>query len=148
MDLLARRSHFRRELEAKLRDRDYPEEEIEEALAWLEEEGFVDDGRTAREFVSSRLARRPEGAPRLVAELGRRGCDGDLARSVVEEILPEDEAEMAREAAERWHRRKGDRAGRRDPEKAAASLARHLERKGFGSASILGLVREARERWS
>lgn len=135
LDLLARRSHFRRELGAKLAARGYPENEIDAALDRLAERGFVDDRETARQWLEARLARGPEGRRRLSAELIRRGADSEVIDEVLAEQLPEDDRPAAREAAERWLRR---RAGEPRPD----ALARHLERKGFAPGTIRGLLEE------
>jgi regulatory protein len=129
--LLAGRSHFRRELEAKLAQRGYAEDEVTEAMDRLAARGFLDDRRTAEQFVAERLARGPRGRARLVAELSRRGLDGDQARSVLDAALPEDDSAAAREAMAAWERRGG---------KDAAALARHLARKGFSGRAIVAVL--------
>lgn len=129
VQLLSRRSHFRRELERKLSGRGYPQDEVEETLERLERLRFLDDRETARELVTSRLARGPLGRRRLAAELARKGADRDLADQVLDEMLPEDDRPSAREAARRWLDRK---RGTPDPR----ALARHLERKGFSRRAI------------
>jgi regulatory protein len=124
--LLAGRSHFRRELEAKLVQRGYAEDEVTVALDRLAARGFLDDRRTAEQFVAERLARGPRGRARLVAELSRRGLDDDQARAVLE-----DDSAAAREATAAWERRGG---------KDAAALARHLARKGFSGRAIVAVL--------
>ena len=130
--LLAARTHFRRELEAKLAARGYPAEEVAEALDRLAAEGYLDEGRAASELVETRLARGGEGRRRLAAELARRGADQDAAEAALA-ALPADDLPAAREAAERWERRGGG-----DP----AALARHLDRKGFSRRAIVALLRD------
>lgn len=133
VELLARRAHFRRELAAKLAARSYPEEEIEQALARLADQGYLDERETARQWLDARLARGPEGRLRLIAELSRRGADPEVIDQVVAERVPDDDREAARQAAERWQAR---RSGPPRPE----ALARHLERKGFAPGTIRGLL--------
>lgn len=135
-ELLARRSHFRRQLAGKLGQRGYPEEEVEAALDRLTELGYLDDGRTARELIEARVARGPEGRLRLKAELVRRGAAPEVAEEALDALLPEDELPAAREAAERWRRRGGT-----DPR----SLGRHLERKGFSPRAVLAVLEEMGE---
>lgn len=132
--LLARRGHFRRELMAKLVGRGHPETEVAAALDRLGREGYLDDLRTAREFIAQRLRRGPEGRNRLLAELVRRGVEGETAERALADQLPEDDREAARAAAERWRERGGGDPG---------ALARHLARKGFSQRAILAAVREA-----
>ena len=131
LQLLATRAHFRRELEAKLRQRGYPGEEIEAALAKLTEEGYLDDRATARVFVESRQGRTSEGRSRLRAELIKRGAPDDAVEAALAELTPEDDMAAARDAAESWRRKGG-----LDPR----ALARHLERKGFSRRAIVSVL--------
>lgn len=130
MDLLARRPHFRRELEAKLLKRGYEDDEVVPVLDRLEEERYLDDRQTAETFVEARLRREPVGRRKLLADLLRRGAPEELAREAVDAALPEDDRELARRAAERWHARQHG-----EPKREA--LARHLERKGFSRRAIV-----------
>ena len=131
LQLLAARAHFRRELEIKLRQRGYPGEEIEAALAKLTEEGYLDDRATARVFVESRQGRANEGRTRLRAELIKRGAPDDAVEAALAEITVEDDMAAARDAAESWRRKGG-----LDPR----ALARHLERKGFSRRAIVAVL--------
>jgi len=140
LELLARRSHFRRELATKLLRRGYPEPEIDRALDRMAGHGYLDDRATARQWVNERLTRGPEGRRRLAAELARRGADSAIVDEVLSELLPDDDRPAAREAAERWLKR---RSGSPRPD----ALARHLERKGFSEGAIWELLDELRERW-
>lgn len=139
MDLLSRRPHFRRELEEKLAQRHYEPADIEGVLDRLEARRLLDDERTARDFVSSRLAREPIGRRRLEHELGRRGAPPELARRALDEHFPENEPELARQAVERWRRRRGATVGS-SGERAA--LCRHLERRGFSQHAIFSVLQE------
>jgi len=134
VQLLAARSHFRAELAAKLSRRGYPQEEVEAALDRLAREGFLDDTRTAREFVAHRQESRGEGRRRLAAELVRRGAPAEAVTAALSDLTPEDDLEAAKEAASRWAR------GKSRPD--AAALARHLERKGFSRRAIVAVLSE------
>ena len=136
IELLARRSHFRREIAAKLAQRGYEEDEVESTVERLADEGLIDDRETAREFVRGRLARRPMGRVRLQSELGARGVPSDLAGEVLGELYPDDDLDLARRAA-----RGSGPASRRSPE----ALARRLDRLGFSSRAIVHLLREMDE---
>ena len=136
LKLLARRSHFRRELEAKLAQRGFEEGEVAAALDRLATEGYVDDRATAREFAASRLARGPVGRVKLQADLARKGTDPDLAQEVAAELVSDDDLDDARRAAERWRARSRPGA---DPR---AALGRHLERKGFSARAIVRVLAE------
>ncbi len=79
LQLLARRDHFRVELEEKLRRKGFGDDEIASAVGRLDELGLLDDEALARRFVEFRAADRGWGPRRLVAELERRGVGHDLA---------------------------------------------------------------------
>lgn len=148
MDFLARRSHFRAELVGKLTQRGYDDAEIESTLDRLTEQGYVDDRRTAEEFVRSRLARQPTGRRRLRHDLARRGVDHDLIDTVLTSLVEDDEElASAREAAERWWARRGAGIAEDDwdaLQTRRAALARHLERRGFPRHAIVAAMRELR----
>jgi len=131
VQLLGSRPHFRRELQAKLAQRSFPPEEIEEALDRLTEHGYLNDSKTAAGFVEHRLSRNQEGRVRLRAELEKRGAPPEAIADALAAV-PEDDLEPAREAAERWQRL--------HPRGEAAALARHLARKGFSRRAIFALL--------
>lgn len=139
VQLLAVRSHFRAELAAKLTRRGYPEEEVEATLDRLTAEGYLDDRRAAEELTAARVERGGEGRRRLRAELARRGVAPAVVEETVAALTPEDDLPAAREAARRWSSR---RPAGKDPRAEAASLARHLERKGFSHRAIVAVLRE------
>ena len=132
VQLLGSRPHFRRELQAKLAQRGFPAEEIEEALDRLAAQGWLDDSKTAAGFVEQRLSRNTEGRVRLRAELEKRGAPPEAIEDALA-ALPEDDLEPAREAAERWQRL--------HPRGEPAALARHLARKGFSRRAIFALLK-------
>jgi len=132
-DLLARRSHFRAQLRAKLAARGYPDDEIEAALDRLAELGYLDDGKTAAELVTLRRGR-GEGRRRIEAELQRRGATAEAIEAALAE-LPRDDLPEARESAELWRRKRGRGTDLR-------ALGRHLDRKGFTRHAILTILEE------
>lgn len=142
IDLLSRRGHFELEMRSKLRQRGFESEEIDTTVQRLTDEGLLDDGQAARQLVEERLRRGAFGARRLQQELQRRGIDADAARAVLAELVPEDDDAPAREAAERWLSRQ---SVKREPELLAAALGRYLERRGFSSRAIFGLLRQVRQ---
>ena len=146
---LSRRSHFERELELKLRKRAYDPAEISETLDRLRGEGLIDDHKTAREFIRTRMARAPEGRMKLRSELTKRGVDGDLAEEALAELLPEDDQDLTQEAAERWLRRspraRSEAQSGTMSDRDQAALARHLARRGFSRRAIFSVLRKLRE---
>jgi regulatory protein len=137
--LLARRTHFRRELAEKLAARGYPREEIDEAFDRLAARRYLDDAEAARQFLEGRLARGGYGRSRLQAELAARGVERSVADAVLDDLLPEDDLDAAREEA---RRHAGRSSAGKDPAKLAQKIARCLERRGFSARAIAAVLRE------
>ena len=135
-DLLSRRPHFRAELERKLGQRGHDEVAIATALEKLVELGYLDDAASAHSLASGPLSRRGYGPLRMRAELERRGAPAEEAAAAVETVFVDGEEPAARRVAERWLSRRGV------ARTARAALARHLDRKGFSTGTVLRLVRE------
>jgi len=127
MDLLARREHSCTELKRKLAVRDYPEDEINDAVAKLEAEGLASDARFAEAFVASRV-RRGQGPRRIERELDARGVDPELASAPLEQVdwLAQVRAARVRKFG----------PGRPDDFKERARQARFLEYRGFTGEQI------------
>ena len=81
MDLLARREHSERELQAKLAARGFAPEAVGEVLADLKSAGMQDDARFAEAYARSRVAK-GYGPLRISRELGERGLGDELVRQV------------------------------------------------------------------
>lgn len=129
MDLLARREHGRKELELKLRQKDFPPAIIAEQLDRLESEHLLDDYRFATQFIISRQRKNPEGAQVLMLRLVQRGVDRSIAQQAAHEWFSDDEAafDAIAKAAQRLSRKCNA-----DPMK----LTSELRKKSFSSAEI------------
>ncbi len=132
--LLARRPHFRAELERKLGARGFPEEEIRVALDRAGELGYLDDRGLARAEVARLRDRRALSTAAIAAELGRKGVDAEVvAAALAGEDSGEADLETAREAARSWL---ASHAPDRD------ALGRHLSRKGHPARVIFRVLKE------
>lgn len=96
--LLSVRSRSRVELERRLARAGYEPDEVEAAIADLEEVGLVDDERFARELAEAKR-RRGMGRRADLAALRAKGVDREIAEQAVGEVNPEDEADRAYELA-------------------------------------------------
>lgn len=106
--LLAHRARARRELERRLRRKNYPGRLVREVADELEERGYLDDLAFARSWIADRLRLRPRGRLALRAELRKKGVDaGTVERALDDAFAPEDvsEREIALELARSWVRR-------------------------------------------
>jgi regulatory protein len=129
MDYLARREHGRKELELKLRQKDFPPQIIAEQLDRLESERLLDDYRFATQFVSSRQRKNPEGPQVLSMRLRQRGVDRSLAERAISAWFADEDA--AQEAIERAAQRLLRRCN-----SDSMRLHAELRKKGFSSQAI------------
>ncbi len=132
-ELLARRDHFRLELERKLVQRNFEPQEIQQTLEKLERLDWVNDRRTAEVFIKEKRRRSHWGAFRLRRELHQRGVGGDVIHEILADSGGVDEG-LALAAAEKWRRGK--------PRGSREALGRHLARRGFSQHVILTILNQ------
>lgn len=103
MNLLQKRDYTADGLREKLKNGEYPEECIEEAVAYVESYGYVDDLRYTRDFITYNLDRKSR--TRIEQDLMRKGIHKDTIRAVFEELEGEgtsqNEAAMIRNLLEK-----------------------------------------------
>lgn len=124
--LLAVRSRSRHELRGRLLRAGYEADEVDEALNDLESAGLVDDERFARELAEHHR-RRGLGRRAGLSALRVKGVDRDLAERTLEEVQPEDDAELAFELA----RARAERLRSLPPEVTYRRLVGFLVRRGY-----------------
>lgn len=133
MNLLQSRDYTESGLREKLRGGDYPENCIEEAIAYVKSYGYVDDRRYAGDFIAYNLDRKSR--TRIEQDLMRKGIGKDTIRAVFEELeeqgTGQDEEAMIRGLLEK---KKYDpqMATRQDKQRMYA----FLYRRGFHSEAI------------
>ena len=88
MNLLARREHSERELQAKLAARGFAPEAVGEVLAGLKSAGMQDDARYAEAYIRSRVAK-GYGSLRISAELAERGLAEELVSQAFTAMDPD-----------------------------------------------------------
>lgn len=103
MNLLQNRDYTEAGLREKLRNGDYPESCIEEAVAYVKSYGYVDDCRYAGDFITYNLDRKSR--TRMEQDLMRKGISKDTIRTVFEELeeqgTSQDEVAMIRRLLEK-----------------------------------------------
>ncbi|HEX2093163.1 MAG TPA: regulatory protein RecX [Longimicrobiaceae bacterium] len=140
LNLLSFRPRAARELRRRLREREFPEEVVEECLSGLEDAKLVDDSAFAATFVRDRVRFRPRGRRRLAQELRAKGVDADTAHEAIDEVFEDaevSEVELAREAAAKWSPRPGE-----ERQKARQRFYAYLARRGFGGDAIREVMDE------
>lgn len=82
--LLGFKDRTKKELEDKLRDKGYSEEEIESAVNKVMEYGYINDSEYARRYIKSRLNKK--GAKLIMRELQNKGISRDTISCHLEEL--------------------------------------------------------------
>lgn len=94
---LARTEQCRASLERKLRQKEFDEDSIKQALDFLEEKRYLDDARYSASWVRNHCAFKPQGTIRLVRELCVRGVSKEIAVNAVKAYFENvDETELCR----------------------------------------------------
>lgn len=137
-DLLAVRPRTRDELRQALRRKGFDEELRERLLGKLDSSGLVDDAAFAEQWVRSRHTYQGLARTALVAELKRKGVDGDVAVRAAGEIDRESEEARARELV----RKRLRSMSTLDEQTAVRRLLGTLARKGYSQGLAYAVVRD------
>lgn len=137
-DLLAARARTKEELRQALKRRGFDEELRERLLGKLDSSGLVDDAAFAEQWVRSRHARRGLARGALVAELERKGVDGEVAAQAAGEIDRDSEERRARELV----RTRLRLMTALDEQTATRRLLGTLARKGYPQGLAYAVVRD------
>lgn len=133
MNLLQSRDYTRRQLEDKLKQGDYPQDCIVEAIDYMMSYGYIDDLRYARDFIEYHLNSRSR--MRIETDLMRKGIDSDVIREAFAELdeqgVEQDELAMIQELLRKKNYSPGT-ADRQDQQK----MYGFLYRRGFRPDTI------------
>ncbi len=117
------------QLRQKLKEGEYPDEAIDEAIAYVKSYGYVDDSRYAENYINSH--RKSKSPQQMVMTLASKGISKEVISAAFEECEPVDATEQIRS----WMTKKHF-----DPETADSDTERRfiqfLMRKGFGYREI------------
>lgn len=134
--LLEQMDRTKKQLTEKLEKNGYPAACVEDAIAYVEQYHYLDDGRYARNYV--RFKQGQKSRRRLKVDLTVRG----IGREVIEEALDAeycaDETEQIRQLLEKRHY---DYQGKDSREKQRAY--QFLMRRGFQSSDVMKVLRAA-----
>ena len=99
MNLLKTRDYTRKQLEDKLKQGGYPADIIEEAVAYVESYGYINDENYARSFIEYHM--QTKSRKRMENDLSQKGVSKELIRKVFDELkedgLEIDETAMIKE---------------------------------------------------
>lgn len=126
--LLTYRPRSRKELEEKLRDKEFSDTIISSVIDHCTRLGYVNDRQFADQWSRSRIRLRGFGRRRIEGELRNKGIDREFIREVLGEVFSEGkELETAKAVA----KKKINTMKSIDRETRRRRLSGFLERKGF-----------------
>lgn len=137
-DLLAARPRTKEELRQALRRKGFDEQLREDLLSKLDDARLVDDEAFAEQWVRSRHTHQGLARSALIAELKRKGVDGDVAARAAGEIDQDSEEQRARELVRKRFRSMTTL----DEQTATRRLLGTLARKGYPQGLAYAVVRE------
>jgi regulatory protein len=141
---LARRDHSEQEIRRALRRDGFPEDEIEETVARLRRDRYLDDAGFAARLARTRLAHAGVGRNRVRLELRKKGVRRSTAEAGLQEaLLDVPEAETVDRLARRfWKSREKD-----EPRHRLRKLWAFLIRRGFPAGVVQDRLRVLWPRW-
>ncbi|MFD9893679.1 regulatory protein RecX [Amycolatopsis sp. NPDC059027] len=137
-DLLAARPRTQEELRQALKRKGFDEETSETLLGKLDRAGLVNDAEFAESWVKNRHANQGLSRTALMAELRRKGVDGEIAAQAAEGVDRESEEERARELV----RKRLGSLGNVDEQTAIRRLLGFLARKGYPQGLAYTVIRD------
>ena len=134
---LAQRAHSTGELKEKLRRRAERVSDIDDVIARLKDNGYLDDRRFAESFATSRLSNEGLGKGRVILDLRQRRVAPALAETTVRQVYEEVDEQALIDDYIRRKYRKAPREGLFQDEKDLAAAYRRLARAGFRAGDIV-----------
>ena len=129
MQLLERMDRTEQNLRRKLAEKEFTEEEIEDAVSYVKGFHYLDDMRYARNYVCFHGANKSR--TRLYQDLIQKGVEKEMAKEAIGEAYEGDEDAQIRRLLEKKHY---------DPEmdrKEKQRIYAFLMRRGFPASKIL-----------
>ena len=137
--ILARRDTSAAEISRRLKEQGIPAEQVNETVARLQEAGYLDDRRFAREWAASALRNGRGFGPRIRLDLRRLGVSADIIDEVMAHISGEyDEMETLNGLLERKFIGFSPSSA---SDKEKRRVMHYLQRRGFSSAAIFQAFR-------
>jgi len=136
---MARRDISAAELSRKLKVRGITSAQVNETVARLQETGYLNDRRFAREWAESALRNGRGFGPRIRLDLGRLGVSAEIIAEVLTDISGEyDEMEtLSRLLASKFAGFSPSSASDREKRR----VMHYLQRRGFSTAAIFQAFR-------
>ena len=124
--LLSYRERTIKEMEDRLRKKDFSEEVIKAVVDFLLEKDYLNEKRFAEMWISSRKKHHPRGRKLIYKELKNKGVNQRIINSALDQHLTnQEEIDMAEYLKDKWLRR------RTEEDSSSYKLKNYLANKGF-----------------
>lgn len=134
----ARQERCQQEVRDKVYAAGGHKEEVEQVIAQLIGEGFLNEARFAEHYAVSKSRQKGWGRRKIEMALKAKGVSGRCIASAMAAIDGDEELEQLHQAlAKRWERMKGD-----GPFIRKEKLVRYFMGKGFGREQVEAAMRE------
>ena len=131
------RDRSRNEIACYLKRKKFSADAVDETLAFLEDNDYINDQRFALQFGRSRIENKKVGKLRLERELKAKGLESATISEALNSLYEEfDERKIAMVCA----KKKLEASSSNDIKKERGRLAKFLERKGFDSNLVYQVV--------
>ncbi|MFU1792449.1 regulatory protein RecX [Paenibacillus azoreducens] len=134
---LERKQRTRKELEDRLRQKEFGYAVIEQALQRLEQEGLVNDELYAKQWAEQRISGQRKGRSWVKQELRQKGVDNLLIGEALAEVSREQEFESCLIVGrKKWHQTRGEIMDRK------RKTGAFLMRRGFSGEMARKVINE------
>ena len=124
--LLSYRERTIKEIEDRLRKKDFEEEVIKAVVDFLLENDYLNEERFAEMWIRSRKNHHPRGRKLIYKELKNKGVNQRIINNALNQYLSsQEELEMAQYLMDKWLRR------RTEEDSSSYKLKNYLANKGF-----------------
>jgi regulatory protein len=139
--MLGRRELSERQVRQRLARRDYPQDEIDEAVVRLRQERAINDQRVAEAIARTETGIRKRGKVRVRLQLERAGIAKDTARQAIDDVFEAIDGDALLEASLRKRLRGRETIA---DDREFQRLFRYLIGQGFDSDQVMQALRARR----
>ena len=95
MNLLQKKDYTEKQLRDKLKEGDYPEEFVDEAISYVKSYRYLDDERYTRDYITYHMSLRSKN--RIIQDLQTKGIDRELIINCIDELYDAEDEDLEQE---------------------------------------------------
>jgi regulatory protein len=122
--LISRRDRSIGEIQTKMREKKFENEEIKQTISQLKKLNFLDDSKFAKHFISNQISIKPLGKYQLKQKLKRKFVSDEIIEKALDDSNL-NESELVEEALKKWLKVNNSKDNKYE------KISRHLISRGF-----------------